>query len=82
MSLILGSERKLFERHIVEASLAVDDFEITKERDAPWATKMIGTGTVIVTYKPTGIARHYRDGVYPPTHLKFERALKMHIFDT
>ncbi len=82
MSLILGSERKLFDRHIVQAHLDVDDFEITKERDAPETTMLIGTGTVTVTYKPTEIARHYLDGVFPPPHLKFERALKMNIFNT
>ena len=82
MSLILGSERKLFDRHIVEADLDVDDFEITKETDAPWTTKLIGTGTVTVTYKPTGIVRHYRDGVFPPPHVEFERELKKDMFKT
>ena len=38
MSLIDDSERALFNRHIVEAQLNVDNFEITKERDAPGAT--------------------------------------------
>ena len=80
MSLILGSERALFDRHIVEADLNVDDFEITKERDAPGATKLIGTGKVTVIYKPTGIARHYRDRVYPPPHVEFERELKKDMF--
>ena len=56
MSLILGTERALFDRHSVEADRNVDDFEITKERDAPGATKLIGTGKVTVTYKPTRIA--------------------------
>ncbi len=82
MSLILGSERALFDRHIVEPKLNVDDFEITKERDAPGGTKLIGTGKVTVTYKPTGIVRHYRDGVFPPPHVEFERELKMNIFKT
>ncbi len=82
MSLILGSERKLFDRHIVEADLNVDDFKITKERDAPGITKLIGTGKVTVTYKPTGVVRHYRDGVVPPPHVEFERELKMNIFHT
>ncbi len=50
MSLILGSERALFDRHIVEADLNVDDFEITKESDVPETTMLIGTGTVTVTY--------------------------------
>jgi hypothetical protein len=80
MSLIHDSERALFNRHIVEAQLNVDNFEITKERDAPRATKLIGTGKVTVTYKPTGIARHYRDGVYPPPHVEFERELKKDMF--
>ncbi len=82
MSLILGSERKLFDRHIVEADLNVDDFEITKETDAPGTTKLIGTGAVTVIYKPTEIVRHYRDGVAPPPHVEFERELKMNIFKT
>ena len=80
MSLIHDSERALFNRHIVEAQLNVDNFEITNERDAPGATKLIGTGKVTVTYKPTGIARHYRDGVYPPPHVEFERELKKDMF--
>jgi len=82
MSLILGSERKLFDRHIVEADLDVDDFEITKETDAPGTTKLIGTGTVTVTYKPTGIVRHYRDGVFPPPHVEFDREIKKDLFKT
>ena len=82
MSLILGSERSLFDRYIVKAELNVDDFEITKERDVPGITKLIGTGKVTVIYKPTGIARHYRDGVYPPPHAEFERELKMDLFKT
>ncbi len=82
MSLILGSERKLFDRHIVEAHLNVDDFEISKETDAPGITKLIGTGKVTVTYKPTGIVRHYRDGVFPPPRLEFERELKKDLFKT
>ncbi len=80
MSLILGSERALFDRHIVKADLNVDNFEITKDRDAPGTTKLIGTGKVTVTYKPTGIARHYRDGVFPPPHVEFERELKKDMF--
>ncbi len=80
MSLILGSERKLFDRHIVEADLNADDFEITKDTDAPGTTKLIGTGSVTVTYKPTGIARHYRDGIVPPPHVEFDRELKKDMF--
>ncbi len=82
MSLILGSERKLFDRHILDADLDVDDFKITKERDAPEITKLIGTGKVTVIYKPTGIARHYRDGIVPPPHVEFDRELKKDLFKT
>ena len=35
MPQILGSERTLFHRCVVEAKLNVDAFEITKENDAP-----------------------------------------------
>ncbi len=80
MSLILGSERVRYDRVIVAAKLNVNDFEITKERDAPGTTKLIGTGKVTVIYKPTGIARNYRDGVVPPPHVKFERELKKDMF--
>ncbi len=82
MPQILGSERALFHRCIVEAKLNVDAFDINKERDALGPIQQMGTGTVTVTYKPTEIARHYLDGVFPPPHLKFERALKMNIFNT
>jgi hypothetical protein len=82
MSLILGSERKLFDRHILEADLDVDDFKITKERDAPEITKLIGIGKVTVIYKPSGIARHYRDGIVPPPHVEFDRELKKDLFKT
>ncbi len=82
MSLILGSERKLFDRQIVEADLDVDDFEITKERDAPGITKLIGTGRVAVTYKHKGVVRHYRDGIVPPPHVEFDRELKKNLFKT
>ncbi len=90
MSLILGSERALFDRYIVEAELNVDDFKIAKERDAPGDMQQMGTGTVTVTYTPptsaaarstpTEIARHYRDGVVPPPHVEFERELKKDMF--
>ncbi len=82
MSVILGSERALFDRHIVEANLNIDDFETTKERDATGVTKLIGTGKVTVIYKPTRIARHYRDGMVPPPHVEFDRELKKDLFET
>ncbi len=80
-SLIDDSERALFNQHIVEAQLNVDNFELTKERDAPGETKLIGTGMVTVTYKPTRIARHYRDGAFPPPHVEFKRELKKDMFE-
>ncbi len=82
MPLILGSELVPYNRCILEAKLNVADFEMNKERDAPGAIQQMGIGTVTVTYKPTEIARHYRDGVVPPPHVKFERELKMNIFKT
>ncbi len=80
MSLILGSERKLFDRHIVETDLNADDFEITKEEDAPGAIQHMDKGTVTVTYKPTGVVRHYRDGIVPPPRVEFDRELKKDMF--
>ena len=70
------------EQCIIEANLNVDDFGVTKEKDAPGAIQQMGTGTVTVLYEPTGIARHYRDGVVPPLTVEFERELKMNIFKT
>ncbi len=82
MPQILDSERALFHRCIVEPKLNAVAFEINKERDAPGAIQQMGTGTVTVTYKPTGIARHFRHGVVPPPHVQFERDLKMDEFTT
>ena len=50
------------------------------EPDASGTTKLIGTGKVTVIYEPTGIARHYRDGVIPPPHVEFKRELKKGMF--
>ena len=87
MSLILGSERLLYNRVIVEAKLNVDAFEITKEEDIP-GTKgkgslgEAGTGTIKVTYKPTSVSADYRDGVVPPAYLQFETDLKLNLFES
>ena len=70
------------EQDIIEANLNVDDFGVTKEKDAPGAIQQMGTSTVTVLYEPTGIARHYRRGVVPPPTVEFERELKMNIFKT
>ncbi len=83
MSLIFGSERAHFDWHIVAADLNVDDFEIIEERELPGTpAQRLGTGWLIVLYKPTGIKRHYRGGVFPPPHCKFKRALEMNEFKT
>ncbi len=87
MSLILGSERALYNRVIVAAKLNVDAFEITKEEDAPGNKGKgnlgdAGTGTIKVTYKPSGISSHYRDGVVPPPWLRFDLDLKGNLFKT
>ncbi len=81
MSLIHDSEREDFVQCIVAAKLNVVDFELTEQEDEPRTIGVaVWTGRVTVTYKPTGIARHYRDGVYPPPHVEFERELKKDMF--
>ncbi len=87
MSMFIGVERAPFHRCIVAAKLNVDAFEITLERDTPGSKGKgsladTGTGTLKVTYKPTGISTHYRYGVVPPAHLEFEADLKSNIFKT
>ena len=87
MPLIEGRERGRYDQVIVESELNVDDFEISLKRDSPEVERTdslpeAGTGTVTATYKPTGIARHYRDGVFPPPHVEFERELKRGKFKT
>ncbi len=87
MSLILGSERLLYNRVIVEAELNVDDFEITLERDSPEVERTdslgdAGTGTIKVIYKPTGLTTHYRYGVVPPPWSQFDLDLKGNLFKT
>ena len=87
MSMILGSERLLYNRVIVEADLNVDAFEITKEEDVPGTKGKgslgdVGTGTIKVTYKPTSVSAHYRDRVVPPPWLQFDLDLKGNLFRT
>ncbi len=87
MSQILGSERLIYNRVIVAAKLNVDAFEITKEEDVPGtkgkgSLREAGTGTIKVTYKPSGISSHYRDGVVPPPWLRFDLDLKGNLFKT
>jgi len=87
MSMFTGPERAPFHRCIVAAKLNVDAFEITVERDTPGSKGKgslgdTGTGTLKVTYKPTGISAHYRYGVVPPAYLEFEADLKLNLFKT
>jgi len=80
MSLIHDSERVDFEQCIDAANLNVVDFELTEQEDEP---KTIGvamwTGTVTVTYKPTGIARIYDVSTWSAD---FEDDLKANVFQT
>ncbi len=63
MPLIHDSEKRDFQATILNAGLGVDDFELTERRDADGAKEgYFPTGTVTVTYTPTGIAREYRGG--------------------
>ena len=87
MSMLIGIERAPFHRCIVAAKLNVDAFEITLERDTPGSKENgsledTGTGTLKVTYKPTGVSAHYRYGVVPLAYLEFETDLKSNIFKT
>ena len=80
MSLIHDSEREDFVRCIVAANLSVDDFELTEQEDEPRTIGVaVWTGTVTVTYKPTGIARIY--GV-STSSADFEDDLESNVFQT
>ncbi len=87
MSMFIGVEREPFHRCIVAAKLNVDAFDITLDRDTPGSKRKgslgdTGTGTLKVTYKPTGVSTHYRYGIGPPAYLEFETDLKSNIFQT
>ena len=87
MSIFVGVEREPFHRCIVAAKLNVDAFDITLERNTPGSKGKgslgdTGTGTLKVTYKPTGVSTHYRYGIVPPAYLEFETDLKSNTFKT
>jgi len=87
MSMFIGVEGAPFHRCIVEAKLNLDAFEITLERDTRGSKGKgslgdAGIGTIKVTYKPTSVSAHYRDGVVPPADLQFEADLKLNLFKT
>ncbi len=63
MPLIHDSEKRDFQATLLNADLSVDDFELTERRDADGPKEgYFSSGTVTVTYTPSGIARRYRGG--------------------
>ncbi len=87
MSMDKGSKLASFHRVNVEAKLNIDAFEITLERDTRGSEGKgslgdAGTETIKVTYKPTDVSAHYRDGVVPSANLQFEADLKLNLFKT
>ncbi len=80
MSLIHDSECEDFVQRIVAANLNVVDFELTEQEDKPRAIGVkVWTGTVTVTYKPTGIALIYEVSTWSAD---FEDDLKSNVFKT
>ncbi len=80
MTLITDSERIDFEQCIVVANLSIDDFELTERRDAGGPKEgYFPTGTVTVTYTPTGISRTYEVSTWSAD---FEDDLKSNAFKT
>ncbi len=80
MSLIHDSEREDFKRCIVAANLNVVDFELTEQKDEPGTMQVaVWTGTVTVTYEPTGISRTYEVSTWSAD---FEDDLKSNVFKT
>ena len=68
---------------IVEAELNVDDFMLTEQLDPDGPKEgCFPTGTVTVTYTPTGVARSYDAGGGSTWSAKFERDLNLNIFKT
>ncbi len=78
MSLIHDSEREDFVQYIVADNLNVVDFELTEQEDQPRTIGVaVWTGTVTVTYKPTGISRTYEVST---RSADFEDDLKSNVF--
>ncbi len=83
MALITDSERGELGRCIVDAKLRVDNFELTEQRDAGEPKEgYFPTGTVTVTYKPTGIARDYYGGHVSTWTAEFDFDLNRNVFQT
>ncbi len=80
MSLIHDSEHEDFVQCIVAANLNVVDFELTEQKDEPGTMQVaVWTGTVTVTYEPTGISRTYEVSTWSAD---FEDDLKSNVFKT
>ena len=80
MSLIHDSEREDFVQCIVAANLNVFDFELREQKDELSTIEVtVWTGTVTVTYEPTGISRTYKDSTWSAN---FEDDLKANVFKT
>ena len=61
---------------VVEAELSVDDFILTEQLDPDGPKEgYYPTGTVTVTYTPTGVARSYDAGGVSTWTVQFERDL-------
>ncbi len=68
---------------IVEAELNVADFKLTEQVDSDGPKEgHFPTGTVTVTYTPTGVARSYDGGGGSTWSDKFERDLNLNVFKT
>ncbi len=68
---------------IVEAELNVDDFKLTEQLDPDWPKEgHFPTGTVTVTYTPTGVARSYDARGVSTWPAKFEHDLNLNVFKT
>ncbi len=77
------SELEDLNRCVVEAELSVDDFKLTEQLDPDGPKEgYFPTGTVTMTYTPTGVARSYDAGGGSSWSAKFERDLNLNIFKT
>jgi hypothetical protein len=77
------SELQDLKRCIVEAELSVDDFKLTEQLNPDGPKEgYFPTGTVTMTYTPTGVARSYDAGGGSSWSAKFERDLNLNIFKT
>ena len=77
------SELQDLKRCIVEAELSVDDFKLMEQVDPDGPKEgYYPTGTVTMTYTPTGVARSYDAGGVSTWTDQFERDLNLNKFQT